>query len=280
MKGTSTTQKTVLITGCSEGGAGAALAREFHSRGHRVFATSRNVTSLSSLERLGIETIRLDVTAQDSIDAAAETVLKRTGGPLHILINNAALFSLMPLADARLDDARQVFETNVFGVLAVTQAFLPLLTKAEGTGLVANVGSISAELCPPWQGVYSASKAALTALGHTMRLEFSPLGVRVTTIVSGGVDTPLKIQAVAVPEGSFYQSLAKSIETNKASKSFTPMGPGEYARTVVDDLLKPNPKPMLWRGAFALMAWTSTWLGWVGMMDNGQKTRSGLSGIK
>ncbi|KAH7113392.1 short-chain dehydrogenase/reductase, partial [Dactylonectria macrodidyma] len=172
------TTRTVLVTGCSEKGAGAALAKEFHSRGHRVFATARSVSALESLAVLGINSIRLDVIAKDSIEAAVEEVTKITGGRLDILVNNAAIFSLMPFADTKLEDARQVFEANVFGVLAVTQAFLPLLMKAGGTGVVANVSSISAEMCPPWQGVYSASKAALTALGHTMRIEFAPLGVR------------------------------------------------------------------------------------------------------
>ncbi|KAH7012736.1 short-chain dehydrogenase/reductase [Microdochium trichocladiopsis] len=273
------TTMIVLITGCSEGGAGAALAKEFHSRGHRVFATARNVLGLASLEALGIETLPLDVTGQISRDTAAATISKLTGGILHILINNAAVYSLMPLADTNLEDARQVFEANVFGVLAVTQAFLPLLINAAGTGLVANVSSISAGLCPPWQGIYSASKAALTAIGHTMRLEFAPLGVRVTTIISGGVDTPLKRQAAFVPAGSYYSSLANSIELNGTSSDYTPMSPTEYAKLVANDLLKPHPRPLLWRGAFASVAWGLSWLGWVGMMDNGQRTRSGLSTI-
>jgi NAD(P)-dependent dehydrogenase (short-subunit alcohol dehydrogenase family) len=225
-----------------------------------------------------VETLQLDVASTSSISAAASLVHERTGGRLDILINNAAVFGLMPLADFQLEDARQVFETNVFGVLAVTQAFLPLLASAGG--LVANVSSISAFMCPPWQGVYAASKAALVALGHTMRIEFAPLDIRVVTIVSGGVDTGLNALPASVPENSWYRTLAPSIEGNELSKGYKAMPPAEYARQVADDLLRPRPKPMLWRGAFAWVAWVFTWFGWVGMLDKGQVQRSGLVKIK
>ncbi|KAI3325292.1 short-chain dehydrogenase/reductase [Xylariaceae sp. AK1471] len=272
-------QKTVLITGCSKGGAGAALAKEFQHRGHRVFATGRGgLEKLQFLSELGIETIQLDVTSATSVSAAASLVHEATGGRLDILINNAAVFGLMPLADVQLENARQVFDANVFGVLAVTQAFLPLLATAEG--LVANVSSISAFMCPPWQGVYAASKAALVALGHTMRIEFAPLNIRVVTIISGGVDTTLNAQPATIPENSWYRTLARSIEGNELSKGYTAMPPAAYARQVADDLLRPHPKPMLWRGAFAWLAWMFTWFGWVGMMDGGQLQKSGLAQIK
>ncbi|KAI8624756.1 short-chain dehydrogenase/reductase [Xylariaceae sp. FL1651] len=271
--------KTVLITGCSEGGAGAALAKEFRRRGLRVFATSRGgPEKLQFLSELGIDAVQLDVTSAASISALASAVHEATGGRLDILVNNAAVFGLMPLADVQLEDAREVFDANVFGVLAVTQAFLPLLVNAEG--LVANVSSISAFMCPPWQGIYAASKAALVALGHTMRIEFAPLRVRVVTIVSGGVDTALKAQPTTVPESSWYRTLARSIEGNELSKGYTAMPPAEYAKQVVDDLLRSRPKPMIWRGAFAWVAWVFTWLGWVGIMDGGQIQRSGLSRIE
>lgn len=271
--------KNVLITGCSEGGAGAAMAREFAMRGHRVFATARaGPSKMQYLTDHGVEALELDVTSQTSIAAAAAAVGEATGGRLDILINNAAVFSLMPLADARLDDVRQVFEANVIGALAMTQTFLPLLVEARG--IVVHIGSISAMLCPPWQGIYAASKAALTAMAHTMRLEFAPLGVRVVMVVSGGIDTPLKRQAATVPSHSYYRALAPSIDGNELSKGYTPMSPSEYARQVVDALLQPNPKPLVWKGAFAWFAWFLSWFGWVGMMDRGQITRSGLGLIE
>ncbi|KAI1264218.1 short-chain dehydrogenase/reductase [Xylariaceae sp. FL1019] len=272
-------RKTLLITGCGEGGAGAALAREFRARGHRVFATCRGrPEDQQFLTDLGIEALQLDVTSTASISAAVSTVRNATGGALDILINNAAVFGLMPLADVQIEDAKQVFDANVFGALAVTQAFLPQLVQAKG--LVVNVSSISAFMCPPWQGIYAASKAALVALGHTMRIEFAPLNVRVITIVSGGVDTGLKARPSTIPERSWYRSLAPSIEGNEMSKGYPSMPPAEYAKAVADDIVRPHPRPLLWKGTFAWLAWVFTWLGWVGMMDGGQTRRSGLERIR
>ncbi|KAH8652205.1 hypothetical protein BX600DRAFT_516269 [Xylariales sp. PMI_506] len=347
---TETKTKTVLVTGCGNPtGAGAALAREFRARGHRVFATYRqppggahdpdvsphpsSSTSSSTsttpgcldfLAELGIEPLALDVCSPASVAAATRAVRERTakvlhdvgtsgsdargdsdqngdddddngdagggegGGCLDILINNAAAFSMSPLADADLDEARRMFDANVFGALSVTQAFLPLLMKAGGSGLVVNIGSISAGLCPPFQGVYAASKAALAALGHTMRVEFAPLGVRVVTVVSGGVDTrsgtngKQRTQQPRIPEGSLYYKVLSDDDDNDndgKNKGYTGMDAAEYARQVVDDLLQENPKPLIWRGAFAWVAWGLSWAGWTGMMDRGQITRNGLDKI-
>jgi 1-acylglycerone phosphate reductase len=82
-------QKTVLITGCSEGGIGDALAKNFHKKGHRVFATARNLTKVQHLKELGLDIIPLDVTDEDSIKQAVEAVKKLTGGKLDILVNNS-----------------------------------------------------------------------------------------------------------------------------------------------------------------------------------------------
>lgn len=278
----SMTPKTVLITGCTNGGAGAALALEFHRRGHTVFATSTDGSRMDTLVDVGITTLALNVTSQPSIKAAAETIREATGGCLDILINNAAVFEVMPLADVDLDRARKVFDINFFGALAVIQAFIPLLTKSEGESIVANVGTLSAVMCPPWQGVYASSKAALTAMSHILRLEFAPLGVKVISIISGGVDTAglRSHQSDLLPKDSLYKTLAYSIETNEQGTKVKKTSPEDYAKQVVDDLTRQNPKPMIWRGAFSGLAWMMSWFGWVGMLDGGQIERSGLNQVK
>ncbi|KAK6078655.1 short chain dehydrogenase [Seiridium cupressi] len=116
-------QKVVLITGCTDGSAGAALARQFQLRSCRVFATARQLEKMKALADLGIDTLVMDVSSQPQIDTAVETVREAAGGRLDILINNAAAFNLMPMADQNIDDARAMFDVNVFGLLAVTQSF-------------------------------------------------------------------------------------------------------------------------------------------------------------
>ncbi|CAH0052406.1 unnamed protein product [Clonostachys solani] len=285
--------KTVLITGCRDGSAGSALALEFHSRGHRVFATTTDGSRMSSLEaRQNITLVRLDATSQASIDAAfsevRDAIAAESDGKaphLDILINNAAVFKAMPLADVKLEDGRRLFEANFFGVLAVTQAFLPLLRSAstgerEG-GHIINVSSIAATMCPPWQGMYASSKAALLAMSHVMRLELAPLGVSVTVVMSGGVATAgireSHQQNEKLPEGSLYSVLAQSIETNERGRSFKGTDAADYAKLVVGEILANRSKPMIWRGAFSWVAWVLSWLGWVGMMDKGQIDGHGLN---
>lgn len=144
------TRKTVLITGCSAGGVGAALATTFHAKGYHVFATARTPSKIpSSLQSAPNATIlTLDVTSSSSIAAALEHVTAATQGKLDVLINNAGLGLAMPALDTSLEDARGQFELNFFGALAMLQAFAPLLVKARGC--VVNVSSVGGVLGFPF----------------------------------------------------------------------------------------------------------------------------------
>jgi 1-acylglycerone phosphate reductase len=232
---------------------------------------------------MGIITLAMDVTDQQSIDRAVATIQQASEGQVHVLVNNAAIFNLMPLADVDISDGQRLFDVNFFGALRVIQSFLPLLIAANGTAIVANVSSISAIMHPVWQGMYASSKAALLAMGNIMRVELAPLGIRVVTIMSGGVDTAgiraSSRQGQALPEGSFYKPLATSIETNAQGRSMRATDPRDYAQQVVSDILQANPPPLLWRGSFAFIGWITTWLGWTGMMDKDHTTRAGLDSL-
>ncbi|KAF4458896.1 toxin biosynthesis [Fusarium albosuccineum] len=276
--------KTVLITGCTAGGAGAALASEFHRRGYTVFATSTNGSRMETLSNAGVTTLALNLTSDSSIKTAVAKVSAATGGSLNILINNAAVFDQMPLLDVDIERARKVYEVNLFGALAVIQAFVPLLIKAEGKGIVANVASASAVACPAWQGIYASSKAAMVAMCNVLRIELAPLGVRVVSIMSGGVDTA-GVQAsgshgTPLPANSIYKSLARYIETNEQGIEMKKMSPVEYAKQVVDGLTRETPRPMIWHGTYSWLAWMMTWFGWVGMTDKDQIKRSRLDEIE
>lgn len=261
------TPKTVLITGCSEGGIGDALAREFRARGLTVFATARSVSKMSALEPLGIHTVALDVTSETSIAAAVAAVRAATGGHLDILVNNAGVNHVQPFLDTSLADFRRVFDTNVFGVMAVTQAFAPLLIAARG--LVATVGSVNTVLNPPYQTAYNASKAAVTSLGHTLRVELAPFGVRVVTVTTGSVRSKLfdnADEACRVPPDSLYYPLKERIEKRDFLGNARWMDARDYARQVVGDLLKEKPSPVLWRASYSFVARLMSTFGWPGML--------------
>lgn len=142
---------SVLITGCSDGGIGSGLALVFQARGYHVFATARNPAKMAVLQSLpNLTLLTLDIVNKNHIQAALETVSAQTGGTLSYLINNAGRNHLMPLLDDDIEVARGIFDINVWGPLAITQAFAPLLIKAQGT--LVNIGSIAGHGGVPMMG--------------------------------------------------------------------------------------------------------------------------------
>ena len=181
-------QKTILITGCSSG-IGAALAREFGKRGHRVYATARRVESLAALEVEGIRGLALDVNDDSSIARALDTV-SREAGHLDLLVNNAGFSQVGAVVDLTREDLRRQYETNVIAPMAVTGQAVPLLRAAvakNGGAVVANVGSIVGLFTTPFAAAYCSSKAAVHSLTDALRMELAPFGIHVVSIQPGGV---------------------------------------------------------------------------------------------
>jgi 1-acylglycerone phosphate reductase len=149
------TNTTVLITGCSEGGMGAALAEEFYRSGYIVYATARDQSKMASLSALGIKTMTLDIQSQESIDHCVKSV-----SSLDILINNAGASYTMPIVDMSIPEAKKLFDCNVWGHLALTQAFMPRLLASK-KAMVVNHTSVGVHAALPFQAAYNASKAAM-----------------------------------------------------------------------------------------------------------------------
>lgn len=189
----------ILVTGASTG-IGRALALRLDALGFRVFAAVRKEADQASFpEGARLTPIRLDVTDARSIAAARAAIAASLGDDgLFGLINNAGLSFRAPLEFVPLEELRALFEVNVFGALAVTQAFLPLLRRAKGR--VVNISSFTATSITPFHGPYSSSKATLNALSEALRLELKPLGVDVAVMVVGGVRTPLWEKAADATE--------------------------------------------------------------------------------
>jgi 1-acylglycerone phosphate reductase len=283
-------RQTVLITGCSEGGIGDALCREFHARGARVFATARNLSKVSHLSALGIEVIALDVSSprETIVSGAVAEVSRRTGGPLDILVNNAGGGYQIPLLDADLDEARRLFDVNVWGVLAVTQAFAPLLIESAIAGRaprVVNIGSIVSRTNPPWQGIYNASKGALFCINDTLRLELKPMGIKVLHVVTGGVATKFYNNATGqvLPSSSAYAPVATTLEGNIAghrAREAQTCTAEQYARKVVGNVLSSRPSTTTWVGGMAFLAHMGYRFGWDWFNDNFIGTMWSMRGLE
>ena len=153
--------------------------------GLHVIATARNASVLAELGELGMSTLALDVTKADSIATCHDEVARITGGTLDILVNNAGRTHTHPATDIDLDDVRETFETNVFGVMAMCAAFADLLIAARG--LIVNIASLAAVTPYVFGSVYCASKGAVVSYSRTLRVELQPFGVRVMVAMAGTV---------------------------------------------------------------------------------------------
>ena len=237
----------ILITGCSSG-IGAALAREFHNRGHVVYATARRPESLQALAQSGLRVLALDVNDDASIDAAM-AVVQQERGRLDMLVNNAGFSQVGAVLDLQRDDLRRQYETNVIAPVAVSRAALPLL-RAAAAPVIANVGSIVGLFTTPFAGAYCSSKAALHALSDALRMELAPLGIRVVTVQPGGVTSSFgkhAEEAIRLPEGSLYQSAAPSIRARAQAGQVNATPADVFVVPVVDALLQRTP-PVRVRG--------------------------------
>lgn len=254
--------RTALITGCSAGSLGEALAFTLHERGIKVIAAARNPEKMDGLAKLGIQRVTMDVADKPSIAACVEKVQELTNGRIDMLINSVGGGHYMPFLDLNIDDARKLFEINVFSFLEVTQAFMPLLMKGKSPGprgskgLLVNQTSISSVLRTPYHSAYSASKAAMAMFNDTQRIELEPFGIRVIDLKTGSVESdfgPNRTNAPHIPENSLYQPIKDKVEF-VIQGTFTESYAEErmpWAKHVADDLLQDDPPHQIWRGGKA-----------------------------
>ncbi|KAI0555021.1 NAD(P)-binding protein [Xylaria curta] len=285
-----TLKKNVLITGCSDGGMGAALAVAFHNVGFHVYATARNLAKMEDLKAKGIETLVLNVQSADSIAAAVRHVSEMSESRgLDILVNNAGTQFLMPVVDIDIANAKKVYDLNVFSHIAVTQAFLPLLLKAagdSGSSIIINQTSVGASVTIPFQAVYNSSKAAFAMLSDSMRLELQPFSVKVIDLRTGVVKTNLiknlqETQRPSLPEGSIYEPAKDIVEKALRQEGFEGQGmpAHQWAEQVVRDVMKKTPPPVIWRGESAFTTRISTVLPF-GLFDRLVKKLSGFDVVE
>jgi NAD(P)-dependent dehydrogenase (short-subunit alcohol dehydrogenase family) len=233
--------KTVLVTGATAG-IGRHVALDLAAHGHTVFASGRNAEALASLASeagsrgLALSTVELDVTSAESVSRAAGAVRQQTGGHgVDVIVNNAGYGQGGPLLEVSDATLRAQFETNVFGLMAVTRAFVPEML-ARGRGWIVNVSSVGGRVTFPFFGAYHASKYALEALSDAMRAELRSFGVHVALVEPGPIRSRFSERAFgslpAARDASPYApsyALARTIRTVSDRASF---GPEHVARAV------------------------------------------------
>ncbi|KAF2166117.1 hypothetical protein M409DRAFT_23845 [Zasmidium cellare ATCC 36951] len=262
----SNSKKSVLITGCSDGGLGAALAVAFHEAGLHVYATARNPDKMKNLQAKGIETLTLDLMDDSSITAAVKKISR-----LDILVNNAGATYMIPFSDASIKEAKNLFDLNVWSYVAVTQAFLPLLVESKGT--ILNNTSVAGAVVVPFQSIYNASKAAISMISAHQRVELAAFGVKVVDLKTGAVKSNIfqnmdndKDRGTKVAKGSLYEPAREDVETVLRGDKVAGAAvlASKWAEGVVSQVLKTSPPHNVWAGATALLcrflAMLPTWL--------------------
>jgi len=179
--------KTVFITGCSSG-IGRAAARLFQRNGWNVVATMRNPADGADLKKLDdVTVLALDVNDQASIDAALTAALEQHGH-IDLLVNNAGYALMGAFENATEEQIQRQFDTNVFGLMRVTRAFLPHFRQRRA-GMIINVASMAGRLPIPFMSVYNGSKWAVQGFSECLTYELAPFNIQVKIVEPGAVDT-------------------------------------------------------------------------------------------
>jgi NAD(P)-dependent dehydrogenase (short-subunit alcohol dehydrogenase family) len=181
--------KVWLITGASRG-LGRALADAVVAAGHMLVATARNPAQLADLAQPApdrIRTVALDVTDPAAAERAIQTAVDAFGR-LDVLVNNAGYGNICSIEETSLTDFREQIETNLFGVINVTKAAIPLL-REQRSGNIIQISSLGGRLAPPGRGAYAAAKAGVGAFSEVLAKEVGPLGIKVTIVEPGGFRT-------------------------------------------------------------------------------------------
>ena len=246
-------KQTVLITGGTDG-LGKAAALLLGRKGYLVYSAGRSAQKREELERLAheehlaIRTLEMDVCDNASVQIGVELALEQGGG-IDVLINNAGVGYMAVVEELRMEDFRRQFETNVYGVLRVTQAVLPHMRQRR-RGRILMMSSAAGLVSPPTYGAYSSSKYALEGLTDALRLEMYPFGVEVILIEPGYIVTnfqqtakelaqPYVEKAKTSPYAKIYSGAWTGANQGRSRSKSTPE---DCARVILKAIESPHPK--------------------------------------
>jgi NAD(P)-dependent dehydrogenase (short-subunit alcohol dehydrogenase family) len=239
----------VVVSGASTG-LGAATTRALAEQGFLVLAGVRREQDGERIRQAGVEPVILDVTRSEDI-ARLSARVDASGKPLRAVVNNAGLAANAPVETLPLEDWRSVFEVNVFGAVALTQALLPALHRSSGR--VVNISSIGGKVAMPAFGAYSGSKFALEAISDALRQELAPHGVPVVIVEPGGMRTEMgsrgtaaaktQLERMTLQQRRLYSGTMSAFLGYATALDRTGLTADEAARTVMTAVTAARPRP-------------------------------------
>jgi len=214
-------KKVILLTGASSG-IGYQTAESLAKEGHIVYGAARRTEKMETLKQFGVKPIYLDVTDEESIKSAIDTIIGNEGR-IDVLINNAGYGSYGAIEDVELSEAKMQFEVNLFGLARLVQLVLPHMRKQK-SGRIINVSSMGGRLTTYFGAWYHATKYALEAFSDALRMEVSDFGIDVSLIEPGGIKTDWGIIAAdklanSAKGGAYEKEASKTAEGMKKQYS-------------------------------------------------------------
>jgi NAD(P)-dependent dehydrogenase (short-subunit alcohol dehydrogenase family) len=224
-----------LITGSSRG-LGRALADAVLAAGHQLVATARDPAQLADLaERYGyqVRAVALDVTDPNAADRAVKTAVD-TFGRLDVLANNAGYGNVAPIEDTSLAEFRAQIETNLFGVINLTKAAIPVM-REQRSGHIMQFSSIGGRIGPPGRAPYAASKWGVEGFSEVLAKEVGPLGIKVTIIEPGGFRTDFAGSSTTISEGrpEYDSTVGRVARYQRDYNGVQPGDPAKAAAVVI-----------------------------------------------
>jgi NAD(P)-dependent dehydrogenase (short-subunit alcohol dehydrogenase family) len=221
-----------FITGCSTG-FGRELAKILLQRGYRVVATARDPAKIADLVEGHAATalaLGLDVEKQPQIEAAVEAA-RRKFGRIDVLVNNAGYGYLAAIEEGDDADIRAMFETNFFGLAALTRAVLPIM-RAQKSGAIVNISSMGGFIGFPGSGYYAATKFAVEGLSESLSKEVAPLGVKVLIVEPGPFRTDWAGRSLKTPKHPIDAYAETAIARRQQTQGYSGSQPGDPVRGV------------------------------------------------
>ena len=247
-------KKIILITGASSG-MGKSAAKELAKQGNLVYGAARRLEEMKDLQAMGIKTLPLDLTKDESIVECVNTIIANEGG-IDVLINNAGYGSYGAVEDVSIDEAKRQFEVNIFGLARITQLVLPTM-RENGRGRIVNISSMGGKMYTPLGAWYHATKHALEGWSDCLRLEVKEFGIDVVIVEPGGIKTPWGTIAADNLEktsgkgayGNFAMKVVKNMKETYKSNRLTDVD--VLGKTIARAALVNNPKTRYAKGFMA-----------------------------
>jgi len=243
-----TDQKVAIVTGSSSG-IGYETALLLARNGFRTYATMRNlkkakdISEIAKKEQLSLHTIELDVTNEKSVNKAIKNI-KSDAGRIDVLVNNAGYGLTGSLEDLSMNEIKEQYETNVFGLIRVTQAVLPTM-REQKSGIIVNISSIGGKMAMPLSSPYIGTKFAVEGLSESIAYDLEPFGIKIIIIEPGAIKTNFGTGMVVAeknlnPSSPYFKGMQQLQGTlNGLLKSGTP--PAKVAEVILNAITTPNP---------------------------------------